>query len=382
MGAKTVKSAKDLSIALANMEKGLGIKGKSKISISSDRFKEGIEVIPFGVPDLDEATAIGGIPKGRIIELYGTESGGKSWATLKLIASAQQMGLVCAFIDLEHSFIPAWAEKQGVDISSLLYLNEFDNGEQAMDYVKGLCQSGVVDLVVLDSIGALVPKAELEAKMEDHKMAEMGRLMSRSLKQVEDATGKSGCTAVFINQVRSKVGMVFGNPETTPGGAALKFFAAMRLRVERTERIKGVKDGKEGIVGIRSKVDIIKSKVGEPFGKAIFSVYFRPEFQDPLSLLAEAVYKYGFIKRKKNEDGRMEFIEGPSKEAKFIGCYDFFGLGRYLSAQNRVQELAESVCKKMEGEKKAIPPYIALMRAGTVPTPLDVTTEPAVEIIE
>lgn len=372
MGAKI---SKELSIALANMEKGLGIKGKSKICMSSERFKGGVEVIPFGVPDIDEATAVGGVPRGRIIELYGTESGGKSWATLKLIASAQQMGLTCAFIDLEHSFIPGWAEKQGVDTGSLLLASEFDHGEQAMDYIKGLCQSKVIDLVVLDSVGALVPKAELEAKMDEHKMAEMGRLMSRSLKQIEDAIGKSGTTVVFINQVRSKVGMVFGNPETTPGGNALKFYAAMRLRVERIERIKGVKDGKEGVVGVRSKVEVIKSKVGEPFGKGAFAIYFKPEFQDPLSQLAEAVYKYGLIKRKKNEDGRMEFIEGPAKDPKYIGCFDFFGLGRYFSAQERVQELAEAVSKKMEAEEKAIPAYIALMRSGAVPVAPEVVIE-------
>jgi recombination protein RecA len=372
----SAKSTKELSIALANMEKGLGIKGKSRIFRAAEKFTGPMEVIPFGVPDIDDATGIGGLPRGRIIELYGTESGGKSWTTLKLIASAQQMGLTCAFVDLEHSFVPDWAEKAGVNIDTLLVADEFDHGEQAMDYVKGLCQTGVIDLVVLDSVGAIVPKAELEAKMHESKMAEMGRLMSRAMKQVEDACGKSGTTAVFINQTRSKVGMVFGNPETTPGGIALRFFAAMRIRVERVEKIKGVKNGKDGIVGIRSKIEVIKSKVSPPFGKGVFSIYFNPEFQDPLSMLAEYAYKYGLIKRKKNEEGKMEFMEGSGKEAKGTGCFDLLALGRYISTQEgRVQELAEAVSKKMEDEQKTIPTYLTAMRSGNVPSAPEVSVE-------
>lgn len=331
-----MEKQKALDMALAQIEKQFG-KG-SIMRLGSDTHLN-VDVIPTGCLELDIALGVGGLPRGRVVEIFGPESSGKTTVALHVIAEAQKLGGTAAFIDAEHALDPYYTAKLGVDLDNLL-VSQPDTGEQALEITEALVRSGAIDVVVIDSVAALVPKAEIEGEMGDSHVGLQARLMSQALRKLSGIISKSNTVAIFINQLREKVGVMFGNPEVTPGGRALKFYSSIRLDVRRVDTLKQGSD----MIGNRTRVKVVKNKVAPPFKQAEFDIIYGEGISKEGSILDLAAskdivnksgswYSYGDIRLGQGRENAKQFLK-ENKEIRDeieLKVLKEFGLERNIS---------------------------------------------------
>ena len=338
---------KALEAARLQIEKQFGQGAIMKLGDKAD--VTGIEVIPSGSILLDEALGIGGYPKGRIIEMYGPESSGKTTLALHAIAESQKLGGVAAFVDAEHALDPVYAKNLGVNIDEL-WVSQPDTGEQALEITENLVRSGAVDIIVVDSVAALTPEKEIEGEMGDAVMGMQARLMSQALRKLTAIIGKSNCIVIFINQIRMQIGVMFGSPETTTGGQALKFFSSVRLEIRRVETIDG--KGDEDAVGNRVRVKIVKNKVAPPFRKCELDIYFGKGISASASLLDSAV-KHGIIDKRGAWYTMGEEKIGQGKENATNYIEQNVELAKEIEKKIRAEVFPGQVLKQKEEEISA-----------------------------
>lgn len=295
--------------------------GEGAIMKLGDKPKVGVDAIPTGSIGLDYALGVGGLPRGRIVEIFGPESSGKTTLTLHVIAEAQKMGGICAFVDAEHAMDPEYAKKLGVNIDELL-ISQPDTGEQALEITESLVRSGKIDVVVVDSVAALTPKDEIEGDMGAHHVGKQARLMSQALRKLTAIVDKSKTVVIFINQIRMQIGVMFGNPETTPGGKALKFYTSVRIDIRRTAQIKKGED----VIGGRVKVKVVKNKVAAPFKQAEFDLIYNKGISQEGEILglgekfgiiekSGSSYNYGEVKIGRGYDSACQFLSDKENKA-------------------------------------------------------------------
>lgn len=356
---------KALEAARLQIEKQFGTGSLMKLGTKTDTAS--IDVVPSGSILLDEALGIGGYPRGRVIEMYGPESSGKTTLALHAVAEAQKLGGIAAFIDAEHALDPVYAKNLGVNIDEL-WVSQPDTGEQALEICENLVRSGAVDIIVVDSVAALTPQKEIEGEMGDSVMGLQARLMSQALRKLTAIVGKSKCIVVFINQIRMKIGVMFGNPETTTGGNALKFYSSIRLEIRRIESIDG--KGEEDAVGNRVRVKIVKNKVAPPFRKVELDIYFGKGVSSAASILDSSV-KHGLIDKRGAWYTRGDEKVGQGKENAVAYIENNPAFKMELENTLREKIFPGQVLRTKEGEvvtKEQILQYEKEMRAKGVGT--------------
>ena len=356
---------KALEAARLQIEKQFGTGSLMKLGTKTDTAS--IDVVPSGSILLDEALGIGGYPRGRVIEMYGPESSGKTTLALHAVAEAQKLGGIAAFIDADHALDPVYAKNLGVNIDEL-WVSQPDTGEQALEICENLVRSGAVDIIVVDSVAALTPQKEIEGEMGDSVMGLQARLMSQALRKLTAIVGKSKCIVVFINQIRMKIGVMFGNPETTTGGNALKFYSSIRLEIRRIESIDG--KGEEDAVGNRVRVKIVKNKVAPPFRKVELDIYFGKGISSAASILDSSV-KHGLIDKRGAWYTRGEEKVGQGKENAVAYIENNPAFKMELENTLREKIFPGQVLRTKEGEvvtKEQILQYEKEMRAKGVGT--------------
>lgn len=337
---------KALELAISQIEKTFG---KNTIMKLGDAAKMKVEAVPTGALSLDMAIGVGGIPKGRIVEIYGPESGGKTTVSLHIVAETQKMGGTAAFIDAEHALDPEYARKIGVDIDNLL-ISQPNSGEEALEITETLVRSGAVDIVVVDSVAALVPRSELEGNMGDSQIGVQARLMSQALRKLTAVTGRSKCIVVFINQLREKVGVMYGNPEVTTGGRALRFYSSLRLEIRKVESIK---DKDKGEIGNRVKAKVVKNKVAPPFKQAEFDIIFGQGISTEGCILDMAVenniiqrsgawYAYKDAKIGQGRDNTRDYIKANPELLKELDKLVRDKMAEKLSSLTAEEQIVES----------------------------------------
>ena len=347
------EKVKALDAAIAQIEKDFGKGAIMKLGEASESMH--VEAVPTGSLSLDIALGVGGIPKGRIIEVYGPESGGKTTLSLHMVAEVQKRGGIAGFIDAEHALDPVYAKNIGVDIDNL-YISQPDSGEQALEIADAMVRSGAVDIVVVDSVAALTPKAEIDGEMGDSHVGLQARLMSQALRKLTSTVNRTKCIVIFINQLREKIGVMFGNPETTAGGRALKFYASVRLDVRRTESLKV----SGNTIGNRVKVKVVKNKVAPPFKEAFFDIMFGKGISTSGNILDLAIeqdiinksgawFAYGSEKIGQGRDNAKQYLEKNPDimaeiEEKVRGAYGLINSeGQTVTPQSGVTATATEV---------------------------------------
>ena len=346
MASENIDKLKALDLAMRQIEKDFGKGSIMKLGEASSKMN--IEVIPTGALSLDIALGVGGIPRGRVIEIYGPESSGKTTVALHMIAETQKLGGYAAFIDAEHALDPEYARRLGVDVDNLL-ISQPDNGEQALEIADALVRSGAIDIIVIDSVAALVPRAEIEGEMGDSHVGLQARLMSQALRKLTGLIAKSKCATVFINQIREKVGVMFGNPETTTGGRALKFYATVRMDVRRVETLKNGND----MIGSRTRVKIVKNKVAPPFKQAEFDIMYGEGISHEgcivdlgveLELITKsgAWYSYGDVRLGQGKEKAKEYLKDNPELLKEI--------------ENKIRAITITKVSAAEGEAEVAAP--------------------------
>ena len=355
---------KALNAALAQIEKQFG-KG-SIMKMDDTSVAQDISVVSTGSLGLDIALGVGGLPRGRVIEVYGPESSGKTTLTLQVVAEMQKMGGTCAFIDAEHALDPQYAEKIGVDLKKLL-ISQPDNGEQALDICDALVRSGAVDLIVVDSVAALTPKAEIEGEMGDALPGLQARLMSQAMRKLTSVIGKTNTVCVFINQLREKVGVVYGNPEVTTGGRALKYYSSVRIDIRRVE---GLKDSSGQFIGNHTRANIVKNKVAPPFREAEFDIMFGEGISKVGELLdlgvklgivqkSGAWFNYGDMRLGQGRDNSKQFLKDNPEiandiEGQIRANADKLYASRRSSGRAAAADKAEEAAAPAEGTKEPV----------------------------
>lgn len=313
---------KALELAVAQITKQFGKGSIMRLGEASQTMTTG--VIPTGALAVDIALGVGGLPRGRVVELYGPEGSGKTTVALHIIAEAQKLGGISAYIDAEHALDPVYAKRIGVDIDNLL-ISQPDTGEQALEIVDALIRSGAIDCIVVDSVAALAPRAEIEGEMGDSHVGLQARLMSQALRKLTGIMSRSKCTTIFINQIREKIGIMFGNPETTPGGRALKFYSSVRMEVRRIENLKQGQD----TIGARTRIKVVKNKVAPPFKQAEFDIIFGEGISREASLLDVGVtqgivtrtgtwYSYGDVRLGQGKESARTFLKANPKVSQEV----------------------------------------------------------------
>lgn len=351
---KTAKNQKALDTAITQIERSYG-KG-AIMRMGEDSFSSSIEAIPTGAINLDAAIGIGGIPRGRISEIYGPESSGKTTLCLQVIANAQRLGGIAAFVDAEHALDVRYARKLGVDVDNLL-VSQPDTGEQALEIAEVLIRSNAIDVIVIDSVAALVPRAEIEGEMGDTHVGLQARLMSQALRKLTGAVSRSNTSVIFTNQIRIKVGVMFGSPETTSGGRALKFYASLRLDIRR---IGAIKDGQD-VIGNRTRVKVVKNKCAPPFKQAEFDIQYNEGVSHTALLIDLGVdheiveksgswFSYGDLRMGQGKENSKIFLVENPDIAEEIELRLRTALGLDQANQEELEEADDLVSEMLEGE--------------------------------